>query len=67
VGRRGLRVASVDMNDVICGAARCGVVRGGTVIFTDDNHLTARFTREQAGVLGARLDAAAASIGVRLP
>jgi hypothetical protein len=43
------------------------VARGGRVTFTDDNHLTAGFTRAAAGALGARLDAALAPMGVRLP
>jgi hypothetical protein len=34
------------------------VVQGRTVVFTDDDHLTASFTRAQAPVLGARLAAA---------
>ena len=54
---RGLPVAAVDMADVICPSARCGTVRGGRVAFTDDNHLAAAFTRDLAGVLGARMDA----------
>jgi hypothetical protein len=62
---RGLRVRVVDMNDRICATARCGVVRGGTVVFTDDNHLTASFTRSLAPVLGARVADAIASMGAR--
>ncbi len=56
---RGLPVRLVDMNDQICATARCGVERNGTVVFTDDNHLTASFTRSLAPALGARLAAAA--------
>ncbi len=55
---RGLPVAFVDMNDVICPTAMCPVARGGMVMFTDDNHLTASFTRSLAPVLGARVAAA---------
>jgi peptidoglycan/LPS O-acetylase OafA/YrhL len=55
---RGLPIRFVDMNDQICAAARCGVVRNGVVVFTDDNHLTASFTRSVAPALGARLAAA---------
>ena len=55
---RGLPVRFVDMNDQICAATRCGVVKQGVVVFTDDNHLTASFTRSLAPVLGARLVAA---------
>jgi hypothetical protein len=60
-------VRLVDMNDVICPttAARCPVVRNGTVVFTDDNHLTASFSRSVAPVLGARLAAALGLAGRR--
>jgi hypothetical protein len=55
---RGLPIGFVDMNDQICATPRCDVVRNGVIVFTDDNHLTASFTRSVAPVLGARLDAA---------
>ncbi|MDF1505516.1 SGNH hydrolase domain-containing protein, partial [Roseisolibacter sp. H3M3-2] len=55
---RGLPIPVVDLNDRVCAAARCGVVVGGVVAFTDDDHLTASFARAQAPVLGARLAAA---------
>jgi hypothetical protein len=55
---RGLPIRFVDMNDQICATSRCGVVRNGVVVFTDDNHLTASFSRSVAPVLGARLAAA---------
>ncbi len=56
---RGLPVRFVDMNDAICATARCSVVAAnGVVKFTDDNHLTASFTRVLAPTLGARIDAA---------
>ena len=64
---RGLPVASVDLTDQVCAGVRCSVVRGGEVVFTDSNHLTASFTRATARVLGARLDAALTTIGIRLP
>jgi peptidoglycan/LPS O-acetylase OafA/YrhL len=66
---RGLPVALVDMNDAICppAAARCPVVRNGAVVFTDDNHLTASFSRSMAPVFGARVRAAVAQLGGRLP
>jgi peptidoglycan/LPS O-acetylase OafA/YrhL len=55
---RGLPVTFIDMNDQICASRRCGVMRNGAVIFTDDNHLTATFSRSLAPVLGSRLTAA---------
>jgi peptidoglycan/LPS O-acetylase OafA/YrhL len=54
---RGLGVRFIDMNDQICPNRRCGVVRNGVIVFTDDNHLTASFSRSVAPVLGARLAA----------
>ena len=63
---RGLPVAAIDLADEVCATTPCGVMRGGRVVFTDGNHLTASFTRSAAGVLGARLYAALASMGVRL-
>jgi hypothetical protein len=54
----GLEVALIDMNDQVCDSARCGVVRNGTVVFTDDNHLTASFSRSVGLVLGERIRAA---------
>jgi hypothetical protein len=67
VAARGLPVAAIDLVDQVCPAARCGVVRDGVIQFTDDNHLSASFTRSAAGALGTRLDAALAAMGVRLP
>lgn len=52
---RGLPVTFIDMNDEICPTARCGVMRTGIVMFSDDNHLTASFSRSLAPVLGERL------------
>lgn len=64
---RGLRVRVVDMNDQVCAGRRCTVTRGRTVVFTDDNHLSASFTRSLAPVLGPRVRAAFAELGARLP
>jgi peptidoglycan/LPS O-acetylase OafA/YrhL len=52
---RGLPIHLIDMNDRICATPRCEVVRGGVVVFTDDNHLTASFSRMVAPVLAQRL------------
>jgi hypothetical protein len=51
-------VAFVDMNDRVCGSAVCPVVKRGAVVFRDDGHLTATFSRREAPTLGARIDAA---------
>lgn len=55
---RALPVHLLDMNDQICDVARCEVVRNGAVVFTDDNHLTASFSRTLAPALGERIAAA---------
>jgi len=55
---RSLPIRFVDMNDQICASRRCSVERGGLVVFTDDNHLTATFSRSMAPVLGARVASA---------
>jgi peptidoglycan/LPS O-acetylase OafA/YrhL len=52
---RGLPVSFVDMNDIICPAARCSPIQRGQIVFTDDNHLTASFSRSVGGVLAARI------------
>jgi hypothetical protein len=52
---RGTAVRLIDMNDQICATARCSVVHNGVVVFTDDNHLTATFSRSIAPALGSRL------------
>ncbi|PYP81483.1 MAG: hypothetical protein DMD35_01880 [Gemmatimonadetes bacterium] len=55
---RGLPVRIVDMNDQLCDAPLCQVVRNGAIVFTDDNHLTASFSRTLGPTLGARIAAA---------
>jgi hypothetical protein len=52
---RELPVRIVDMNDQLCSTPRCAVVRIGVVVFTDDNHLTASFSRSVAQVVGERI------------
>ena len=52
---RGLPVILLDLNDQICNTPRCGVVRNAAIVFTDDNHLTASFSRSVAPVLGQRI------------
>lgn len=51
----GLPVRFIDMNDQICPTATCSPVQRGTIVFTDDNHLTASFSRTMAPVLSRRL------------
>jgi peptidoglycan/LPS O-acetylase OafA/YrhL len=54
---RGLPVTVLDMNDQVCDTPRCQVVRNGAIVFTDDNHLTASFSRSIAPALGERVAA----------
>jgi hypothetical protein len=56
---RGLPVTFIDMNDAICRATRCSPVQGGLVMYTDNNHITASFSRSVGGELGARITAIA--------
>ena len=58
-----LPIAFVDMNDAICSTTLCAVTRNGIVVFTDDNHLTASFSRSVAPLLGTRVEQALQSIG----
>ena len=60
---RGLPIAFVDMNDLICVTASCPVIRNGVVVFTDDNHLTATFSRSVATEFGDRIAAAVKQLG----
>ena len=62
---QGLRVGFVDMNDRICSTAWCPVMRDGIVVFTDDNHLTATFSRSMATVFGERIERAVESAKTR--
>ncbi len=56
-------IALVDMTDRVCSTPRCSVIQRGRIVFRDDDHLTASFSRAEAPVLGARLVAALKSIG----
>ena len=63
---RGLgNVVILSMNDRVCPQSPCSVVQRGAVVFRDDDHLTTAFSRAEASVLGARIVAAAQSIGRR--
>jgi hypothetical protein len=58
---RGLsHLVFVDMGDRICplSARRCSVVQRGLIVFRDDDHLTATFSRSEAPAFGARVAAA---------
>jgi hypothetical protein len=61
---RGLpNVAIVSMNDRLCATGRsCPVVVRGAIVYKDDDHITATFSRAEAGVLGERLVEAARAL-----
>jgi hypothetical protein len=61
----GLEVRFVDMSAQVCSAARCPTTRGGLVMFTDDNPLTANFARSVGSVLGERVEGALGGAGRR--
>jgi hypothetical protein len=45
----------IDMTDLICSTAVCNVEKNGTLIFSDNNHLTEVFSRSLADKLLERL------------
>jgi hypothetical protein len=53
VGIRG--AVAVDLTSSICSSDRCPAVIGPTLVYRDDNHLTATFARSLAGRLAAAL------------
>jgi peptidoglycan/LPS O-acetylase OafA/YrhL len=52
---RGLPVAFIDMNDALCSTSLCSPIRNGSVVFTDDNHITSTFSRSVGVVLADRI------------
>ena len=53
----------VDMTDRVCATPRCSVIQRGRIVFRDDDHLTASFSRAEAAVLGERIVAGLRAIG----
>jgi peptidoglycan/LPS O-acetylase OafA/YrhL len=49
----------VDLNDELCDTASCAAMRDRTVMYRDDDHLTATFSAGLAPALSERLDAIA--------
>ena len=52
-------VSLVDLDDILCGADVCHSLIGGLIVYFDDHHLTATFSRTLADVLGERVVAGA--------
>jgi peptidoglycan/LPS O-acetylase OafA/YrhL len=48
-------VGFIDLSDAMCSAAKCYLQIAGTVVYRDNDHLTATFSRSLAGVLSQRL------------
>lgn len=60
---RGLRnIGFVEMADRLCDRGQCSVVRRGAIVFRDDDHLSATFSRAEAPELGRRIGAAVAQL-----
>jgi peptidoglycan/LPS O-acetylase OafA/YrhL len=55
-------IALVSMNDRVCSRSPCPVVQRGVIVYRDDDHLTASFSRAESQVLGDRIVAAARSL-----
>jgi len=64
---RGLSgIAFVDMNDQFCARnGHCAPVQRGAIVFRDDDHITATFSRATAPVLGDRIERAVRALNRR--
>jgi hypothetical protein len=51
----GLDVRFADMSDRVCPTSPCATMRDGMTIYTDDDHITATFSRSVGDVLGNRI------------
>lgn len=49
------RVATIDMNDMLCTQTQCPMVIGNVIVWRDKHHLTATYARDLAPHLGDRL------------
>jgi len=52
------KVGLIDMNDGICTPTSCPMIVGNVVVWRDQHHLTATYSRTLATVLGERIEAA---------
>ena len=50
-----------DLTELFCTVDRCPVIVGNTLVYGDDTHLTAEYSRLLAPVIGALADRALAS------
>jgi peptidoglycan/LPS O-acetylase OafA/YrhL len=58
-------ISSVDMNDHICGPARCDPAVGGVVVYSDHSHLTTTYVRTVTPYLEAALTGALRSAAAK--
>jgi hypothetical protein len=56
-------VSYLSLLPYVCGASSCHVVIGGTIVYFDDQHLSASFSRSLAPYLGAAVERALVSSG----
>jgi hypothetical protein len=57
------QVLLVNLNRYFCDAGRCGAAIGGALVYLDDNHMTATFSRTLAGPLAQALARAGVGTG----
>jgi hypothetical protein len=57
------RVAVITMNDRVCATSPCDVIRDRAIVYRDDDHLTATFSRAESPVLAARIESALDRLG----
>lgn len=53
----------VDLSDYFCDATSCPAIIGATLVYSDEHHVTATFSRSLAGVLEERLRPLLAGVG----
>ncbi|MGO4523690.1 acyltransferase family protein [Microvirga sp. 2MCAF35] len=53
--RRPANVSFVDLTDRFCDRTKCYPISGNVLIYKDDNHITATFSRTLASTLGERM------------
>ena len=63
IDRAGGAGSVLDVTDLFCSPTECFVVIGGVLVYTDDLHFSATFSRTLAPYLGPAVLAALAPIG----
>lgn len=60
---RSRRVAAIDLTPIFCSRRRCFPVIGGALVYKDEDHLTAIFSRTLGRFVGRELDRALVAAG----